>query len=47
MMPLGIKVYVDIVFKKMFGSPENSVALIELLNAILELPRPITDVTMN
>jgi hypothetical protein len=28
MMPLGIKVYVDFVFKKMFGSPENSVALI-------------------
>ena len=43
-MPLGIKVYVDFVFKKMFGSPENSVALIGLLNSILELPRPITDV---
>ena len=46
MMPLGIKVYVDFVFKKMFGSPENSVALIGLLNAILELPRTITDVTI-
>jgi predicted transposase/invertase (TIGR01784 family) len=45
-MPLGIKVYVDFVFKKMFGSPENSTALIGLLNAILELPRPITDVTI-
>ncbi len=45
-MPLGIKVYVDFVFKKTFGSPENSVALIGLLNAILELPRPITDVTI-
>ena len=46
MMPLGIKVYVDFVFKKMFGTPENSVALIGLLNAILELPRPITHVTI-
>ena len=45
-MPLGIKAYVDFVFKKMFGSPENSAALIGLLNAILELPRPITDVTI-
>jgi len=45
MMPLGIKAYVDFVFKKIFGSPENSVALIGLLNAILDLPRPITEVT--
>ena len=45
-IPFGIKAYVDFVFKKMFGSPENSAALIGLLNAILELPRPITDVTI-
>ena len=45
-MPLGIKAYVDFAFKKMFGSPENSIALIGLLNAILELPRPVTDVTI-
>ena len=45
-MPLGIKVYVDFVFKKMFGSPENTVALIGLLNSSLELPQPITDVTI-
>ena len=45
-MKLGIKAYVDFVFKKMFGSPEDSVALIGLLNAILDLPRPITDVTI-
>ena len=45
-MPLGIKAYVDFAFKKMFGSPENSIALIGLLNAILDLPQPITDVTI-
>ncbi|MBL8810588.1 MAG: Rpn family recombination-promoting nuclease/putative transposase [Planctomycetaceae bacterium] len=45
-MPLGIKAYLDFVFKKMFGSPENSIALIGLLNAILDLPRRITDVTI-
>lgn len=43
-MALGIKPIVDFVFKKIFGSPENSVALIGLLNAILELPHPITEV---
>ena len=46
MIPLGIKVYVDFVFKKTFGSPENSVALIGLLNSILELPQPITAVAI-
>jgi len=44
--PLGIKVFVDLVFKKIFGSPENSVALLGLLNAILELQRPIPEVTI-
>ena len=43
-MPLGIKPYIDFVFKKTFGSPENSVALIGLLNAVLEFPDPITSV---
>ena len=46
MMPLGIKAFVDFAFKKIFGSPENSAALIGLLNAILDLPRPITEVTI-
>ena len=46
MIPLGIKAYVDFAFKKLFGSPENSIALIGLLNAILDLPQPITDVTI-
>ena len=29
-MPLGIYAFVDFAFKKIFGSPENSVALIGL-----------------
>jgi predicted transposase/invertase (TIGR01784 family) len=43
-MALGIKPTVDFAFKKIFGSPENVRSLIGLLNAILELPSPITDV---
>ncbi|MBL8819472.1 MAG: Rpn family recombination-promoting nuclease/putative transposase [Planctomyces sp.] len=46
MEPLGIKAFVDFAFKKIFGSPENSAALIGLLNAILELRHPIKDVTI-
>ena len=45
-IPLVIKAFVDFAFKKIFGSPENSAALIGLLNAILELEHPITDVTI-
>lgn len=44
LMPLGIKPTVDFVFKKIFGSPQNSAALIGLLNAILDLPHPIVAV---
>jgi hypothetical protein len=40
-VPLGIRPTVDFAFKKVFGSPENTAAL---LNAILELPRPIVAV---
>ena len=43
-MPLGIKPTVDFAFKKIFGSPQNSAALIGLLNAILDLERPIVSV---
>ncbi len=43
-MPLGIKPTVDFAFKKIFGSPQNSAALIGLLNAILKLNRPIVSV---
>lgn len=43
-MPIGVKPTVDFAFKKIFGSPENAVSLIALLNAILDLPEPITDV---
>ena len=45
-MPLGIKPTVDFAFKKIFGSPESVLALIGLLNAVLELSDPITDVTI-
>ncbi|MCC7334380.1 MAG: PD-(D/E)XK nuclease family transposase [Pirellulaceae bacterium] len=44
LMPLGIKPTVDFAFKKIFGSPQNSAALIGLLNAILELKESIVAV---
>ena len=43
-MPLGIKPTVDFAFKKIFGSPQNSLALMGLLNAILALKQPIVSV---
>jgi len=43
-MPLGIKPTVDFAFKKIFGSPECVLALIGLLNAVLELSDPIVEV---
>ncbi|MFG0254378.1 MAG: Rpn family recombination-promoting nuclease/putative transposase [Rhodopirellula sp. JB053] len=43
-MPLGIRPTVDFAFKKIFGSPQNSAALIGLLNAILALQKPIVAV---
>ena len=46
MQPIGIRPTNDFAFKKTFGSPENKVALISLLNAILTLPVPIVDVTI-
>jgi len=45
-MSLGIRPTVDFAFKKTFGDPNNRLALISLLNAILELPSPIADVTI-
>ncbi len=45
-MPIGIRPINDFAFKKIFGSPENKLALISLLNAILNLPTPIIDVTI-
>jgi len=44
MVPLGIRPTNDFAFLRTFGSPENKVALMSLLNAILKLPDPITDV---
>jgi predicted transposase/invertase (TIGR01784 family) len=46
MQPIGIRPTNDFAFKKTFGSPENKVALISLLNAILTLDKPIVDVTI-
>lgn len=43
-MPLGIKPTIDFAFKKIFGSPQNSAALIGILNAILEPKEPIVAV---
>ncbi|MEM9588051.1 MAG: Rpn family recombination-promoting nuclease/putative transposase [Planctomycetota bacterium] len=43
-MLLGIRPTVDFAFKKIFGSPQNAAALIGLLNAILDLKRPIVAV---
>ena len=45
-MPLGIRPTNDFAFLKTFGSPENKIALISLLNSILGLPQPIVDVTI-
>ena len=45
-MPIGIRPINDFAFKKTFGSPANKLALISLLNAILGLPKPIFDVTI-
>ena len=45
-MPLGIRPTNDFAFKKTFGTAENKLALISLLNAILDLQPPIVDVTL-
>ena len=43
-MGLGIDPTNDYVFRLLYGDPANSDLLIHLLNAILQLPSPITDV---
>jgi predicted transposase/invertase (TIGR01784 family) len=45
-MPLGIRPTNDFAFKKTFGTPENRIALISLLNAILNPQSPIVEVTL-
>src|SRR5271166_5775027 len=45
-MLLGIRPLNDFAFKKIFGSAENRIALISLLNAILRPKSPIVDVTL-
>jgi predicted transposase/invertase (TIGR01784 family) len=46
MVPIGIRPTNDFAFKKTFGSPANKLALVSLLNAILELRHQIVDVTI-
>lgn len=41
-MPLGIDPKVDFAFKLVFGSPDHTRITIHFLNAVLDLPRPIT-----
>jgi predicted transposase/invertase (TIGR01784 family) len=43
---LGISPTNDFAYKKVFGSQANDIALISLLNAILNLPRRIASVTI-
>ena len=45
-MRIGIRPTNDLAFKKTFGTPENKLALISLLNAILGLKVPICDMTI-
>lgn len=45
-MGIGIRPINDFAFKKVFGSPANTLALISLLNAILDPPVPIVDVVI-
>jgi predicted transposase/invertase (TIGR01784 family) len=44
MRPLGIRPVVDFVFKMLFATPDNIDLLIDLLNAVLVLNSPITEV---
>lgn len=41
-MPLGIDPKVDFAFKLVFGSPDHTRITVHFLNAVLNLPRPIT-----
>ncbi|MCE2798051.1 MAG: Rpn family recombination-promoting nuclease/putative transposase [Planctomycetaceae bacterium] len=43
MGPLGIRPTNDFAFLKTFGTPANKIALVSLLNAILDLRNPIVD----
>lgn len=43
-MPLGIDPKVDFAFKLVFGNPDHTAVTIHFLNAVLNLPQPITEV---
>jgi len=43
-MKIGILAWTDFAFRKIFGKPGNEICLISLLNAVLQLPRPVVSV---
>ena len=43
-MKIGIRAWIDFAFRKIFGKPGNEICLISLLNAVLQLPRPVVSV---
>ena len=43
--PIGVSPRLDIVFRKLFGEPEGGAALLALLNAVLQWPTPLTQLT--
>ena len=43
-MRIGIRAWIDFAFRKIFGKPGNEICLISLLNAVLQLPRPVVSV---
>ena len=45
-MMIGVSMTVDFAFKLVFGSPAHTRITVHFLNAILDLPSPITSVTI-
>jgi predicted transposase/invertase (TIGR01784 family) len=43
--PIGVSPRADVVFRKLFGEPEGVAALLALLNAVLQWPAPLTQLT--
>ena len=42
-MRIGIRPINEMAFKKTFGTPENKLSLISIINSVLTLPWPIVD----
>jgi len=43
-MKIGIRAWIDLAFRKIFGKPGNEMCLISLLNSVLQLPRPVVSI---